>query len=190
MSNNPKPGVTPSVGLPDLDTNTTKDLREKIKEMQSKKPRKRKKVGQRLPDLREKIKKMQSKKPRKIKETQACITEVKNSKKLERNNKIPEKIKKFRKTLPIFEEQQSILEAIRSNQVVLIKGETGSGKTTQVPQYILEDCIQHKKGHMTNILITQPRRISAVSVAKRVAEERGEKINQNDNSQVGGIDTT
>ena len=142
MSNNPKPGVTPSVGLPDLDTNTTKDLREKIKEM------------------------------------------------LERRDKIPEKIKTFRENLPIFEEQQSILEAIRSNQVVLIKGETGSGKTTQVPQYILEDCIQHKKGHMTNILVTQPRRISAVSVAKRVAEERGEKINQNDNSQVGGIDTT
>ena len=119
-----------------------------------------------------------------------ATSEAKNSKKLERKNEIPEKIKKFRKTLPIFEEQQSIFEAIQSNQVVLIKGETGSGKTTQVPQYILEDCIQHENGHMTNILVTQPRRISAVSVAKRVAEERGEKINQNDNSQVGGIDTT
>ena len=167
--------------------------------MQGKKPRERKKVGQRLPDLREKIEEKKSnsqekkdrlqkgstKSTRKIKEIQDCTTEVKNSKKLERNNKIPEKIKIFRKTLPIFEEQQSILEAIRSNQVVLIKGETGSGKTTQVPQYILEDCIQHENGHMTNILVTQPRRISAVSVAKRVAEERGEKINQNDNSQVG-----
>ena len=176
MNNNPKSGATASVGLPDLDlTNTNKDLREKIKEIQSKKliPEKRKNVGKKLPDLREKIK-----------EIQACTTEAKNSKELERKNKIPEKIKKFRKNLPIFEEQQSILEAIRSNQVVLIKGETGSGKTTQVPQYILEDCIQHENGDMTNILVTQPRRISAVSVAKRVAEERGEKINQNDNSQV------
>ena len=152
-------------------------------------------LSQELEKIEEKKSKSQEKKnrsqkgsstesTRKIKEIQACTTEAKNSKELERKNKIPEKIKKFRKTLPIFEEQQSILEAIRSNQVVLIKGETGSGKTTQVPQYILEDCIQHEKGHMTNILVTQPRRISAVSVAKRVAEERGEKINQNDNSQV------
>ena len=78
----------------------------------------------------------------------------------------------------------SIVAFLRPFEVVLIKGETGRGKTTQVPQYILEDCIQHENGHMTNILVTQPRRISAVSVAKRVAEERGEKINQNDNSQV------
>ena len=94
---------------------------------------------------------------RKIKEIQACTTEAKNSKELERQNKIPEKIKKNRKNLPIFEEQQSILEAIRSNQVVLIKGETGSGKTTQVPQYILEDCIRHENGHMTNILLQKLR---------------------------------
>ena len=121
---------------------------------------------------------------RKIKEIQACTTEAQNSKKLERKNKIPEKIKKFRKNLPIFEEQQSILEAIRSNQVVLIKGETGCGKTTQVPQYILEDRINHGNGSMTNILVTQPRRISAVSMANRVAEERGEKMGQNNGPQV------
>ena len=57
MNNNPKSGATASVGLPDLDlTNTNKDLREKIKEIQSKKliPEKRKKVGKKLPDLREK----------------------------------------------------------------------------------------------------------------------------------------
>ena len=125
-----------------------------------------------------------TKSTRKIKEIQACTTEAKNSKKLERNNKIPEKIKKFRKTLPIFEEQQSILDAIQSNQVVLIKGETGCGKTTQVPQYILEDRINHGNGSMTNILVTQPRRISAVSMANRVAEERGEKMGQNNGPQV------
>ena len=54
-----------------------------------------------------------TKSTRKIKEIQACTTEAKNSKELEGNNKIPEKIKKFRKTLPIFEEQQSILEATK-----------------------------------------------------------------------------
>ena len=100
---------------------------------------------------------------------------------------VPEKIKRVRESLPIFDKKEVILDAIRGSQVVLIKGETGSGKTTQVPQYILEDCIQLENGHMTNILVTQPRRISAVSVAKRVAEERGEKINQNDNSQVNEV---
>ena len=63
MNNNSKPGATASVSLPDLDlTNTKKDLREKIKEMQSKKqiPEKRKKVGLRLPDLREENREIQA----------------------------------------------------------------------------------------------------------------------------------
>ena len=65
---------------------------------------------------------------------------------------------------------------IAKNGIVLIKGETGCGKTTQVPQYILEDCADREVGSMTNVLVTQPRRISAMSVANRVAEERGERI--------------
>ena len=51
-------------------------------------------------------------------------------------------------------------------------------QTTQVPQYILEECIENGRGSMANILVTQPRRISALSVATRVAEERGECIGE------------
>ena len=97
---------------------------------------------------------------------------------------VPEKIKRIRESLPIFDKKEVILDAIRGSQVVLIKGETGCGKTTQVPQYILEDRINDGNGSMTNILVTQPRRISAVSMANRVAEERGEKMGQNNGPQV------
>ena len=212
MNNGANLRETASVDVPDIDSTESKENLQKEKNLNDLErgrpnPDKRKKrsrknqrnlsmnsLSQELEKIEEKKSNSQEKKnrsqkgstksTRKIKDIQACTSEAKNSKKLERKNEIPEKIKKFRKTLPIFEEQQSILDAIQSNQVVLIKGETGSGKTTQVPQYILEDCIQHENEHITNILVTQPRRISAVSVAKRVAEERGEKINQNDNSQV------
>ena len=105
-------------------------------------------------------------------------------KEFEEDLTVPEKIKRVRESLPIFAKKEVILDAIRGNQVVLIKGETGCGKTTQVPQYILEDRVNHENGSMTNILVTQPRRISAVSMANRVAEERGEKMGQNNGPQV------
>ena len=68
--------------------------------------------------------------------------------------------------------RQQILDNVNSSQVVLISGETGCGKTTQVPQYILDESWQ--QGRACRVLCTQPRRISAVSVADRVATERGE----------------
>ncbi|KAL3133848.1 hypothetical protein ABBQ32_008317 [Trebouxia sp. C0010 RCD-2024] len=77
-----------------------------------------------------------------------------------------------RAALPIAGYRQRILEAVNSDQVVLISGETGCGKTTQVPQYILDESWQ--QGRAFRVLCTQPRRISAVSVADRVATERGE----------------
>ena len=103
----------------------------------------------------------------------------------EKTGAISEKMRKLRESLPIFDMKQTILEKIHSNQVLLLNGETGCGKTTQVPQYILEDNIFRGNGSMTNILVTQPRRISAVSVANRVAEERGERMGyQNSHQQV------
>lgn len=60
----------------------------------------------------------------------------------------------------------------------MVSGETGCGKTTQLPQYILESEIQAGQGSSCNIICTQPRRISAISVAERVAVERGEQLGE------------
>ncbi|XP_070176145.1 ATP-dependent RNA helicase A-like isoform X2 [Littorina saxatilis] len=81
-----------------------------------------------------------------------------------------------RSKLPAAESREYILECIRKSPVVLIRGETGCGKTTQVPQFILDQMIQAGQGALCNIAITQPRRISAVSIAERVAEERSEML--------------
>lgn len=56
------------------------------------------------------------------------------------------------------------------NEVLIIQGPTGCGKTTQVPQFILDDC--RSRNQLCNIIVTQPRRIAAISVAHRVCEER------------------
>jgi len=65
------------------------------------------------------------------------------------------------------------MTTINSNGKVLISGATGCGKSTQVPQYILDDCMSKKK--YCNIIVTQPRRIAAISVSKQVNRERGWK---------------
>ncbi|KAK9835371.1 hypothetical protein WJX81_005267 [Elliptochloris bilobata] len=82
-----------------------------------------------------------------------------------------------RAALPIAAFREEILAAIDSNQVVLVAGETGCGKTTQVPQYLLEQAWAAGRG--CRIMCTQPRRISAISIAERVAVERGERCGEN-----------
>ncbi|XP_024881592.1 probable ATP-dependent RNA helicase spindle-E [Temnothorax curvispinosus] len=72
--------------------------------------------------------------------------------------------------LPIFSVRHKVVSMIASNSVVIIRGSTGCGKTTQVPQLIL-DAEFEKKQHC-NIIVTQPRRIAALSIAKRVSAER------------------
>ncbi|XP_052465203.1 ATP-dependent RNA helicase DHX30 [Carassius gibelio] len=75
--------------------------------------------------------------------------------------------------LPVDSYKESVLEAVRSSQVVVIAGETGCGKTTRIPRFLLEGQVRRGEGAECNILVTQPRRISAVSVAHRVAQEMG-----------------
>lgn len=78
--------------------------------------------------------------------------------------------------LPILAHREEILETIVNNQVVVIRGETGCGKTTQVPQFILDSYIKKKRGTDCRIVCTQPRRVAAISIACRVAEERKEEL--------------
>lgn len=60
----------------------------------------------------------------------------------------------------------------------MISGETGCGKTTQLPQYILESEVESGRGAFCSIICTQPRRISAMTVAERVSSERGEPLGE------------
>ncbi|MED6168612.1 hypothetical protein PIB30_013107 [Stylosanthes scabra] len=84
----------------------------------------------------------------------------------------------FRSSLPAYKEKEEILSTILRNQVVIISGQTGCGKTTQLPQFILERETESLCGAVCNIICTQPRRISAISVSERVAFERGEKLGE------------
>ncbi|KAI8917108.1 P-loop containing nucleoside triphosphate hydrolase protein, partial [Powellomyces hirtus] len=83
--------------------------------------------------------------------------------------------------LPIFTQYREIISAIENNPVTVLSAETGAGKTTQLPQFLLAHLKQQRAksssyGPAANIVITQPRRIAAISVAQRVASERGETI--------------
>jgi len=82
-------------------------------------------------------------------------------------------IEETRKSLPIYQFRDDILAAVKEHQVLIVVAETGSGKTTQLPQYL------HEAGYTENgmkIGCTQPRRVAAMSVAARVAEEMGTKV--------------
>lgn len=74
-------------------------------------------------------------------------------------------IGKVRNSLPAYSFQGEIIKAVSKNQVVIVCGETGCGKTTQVPQFILDHQIKTLQGSKCNIICTQPRRISAIGVA-------------------------
>merc|ERR1719500_1106033 len=82
-------------------------------------------------------------------------------------------LKEVKESLPVFPFRQDLIDAVNEHQVLIIEGETGSGKTTQLPQYL------HEAGLTSDdkkIGCTQPRRVAAMSVAARVAEEMGVKL--------------
>ncbi|KAK9449238.1 P-loop containing nucleoside triphosphate hydrolase protein [Limtongia smithiae] len=85
---------------------------------------------------------------------------------------------KSRKSLPAWDKRAEIVTTVKNNRVTIITGETGSGKSTQSVQFILDDMITTGKGNYANILCTQPRRISAMGLAARVADERGFNVGQ------------
>lgn len=95
-----------------------------------------------------------------------------------------ENMLKFRMKLPAYKMREEILQVIKENQVVVISGETGCGKTTQIAQFLLDDEIERSNGSTVRIACTQPRRISAISVAERVAAERAERLGKSVGFQI------
>ncbi|KAI0689607.1 P-loop containing nucleoside triphosphate hydrolase protein [Cytidiella melzeri] len=87
-----------------------------------------------------------------------------------------EKMRQTRSSLPVYTKATDLLTHLRDNEVTICMAATGSGKTTQIPQLILDEWIDRGDGAKCNIICTQPRRIAAISVATRVAAERGETL--------------
>lgn len=87
---------------------------------------------------------------------------------------ITQSIQQQRENLPAYACRHRLLQEIRKNDTILIMGETGSGKTTQMPQFL------HEAGYSNKgmIAITQPRRVAAITVAKRVSQEMGCKLGE------------
>ncbi|KAI7745964.1 hypothetical protein M8C21_029271 [Ambrosia artemisiifolia] len=110
---------------------------------------------------------------------------LKKQQESKRKMKKYEDMLKSRATLPIAELKGEILRLLKDHDVLVICGETGCGKTTQVPQFILDDMIEQGHGGICNIVCTQPRRIAAISVAERVSDERCESSPGSKDSLVG-----
>ncbi|KAL7977835.1 hypothetical protein Chor_010787 [Crotalus horridus] len=87
-------------------------------------------------------------------------------------------------SLPVDSHKEAILSAVEQHPVVVIAGDTGCGKTTRIPQLLLEHYFLEGRGAQCNVVITQPRRISAISVAQRVAQELGPSLRRNVGYQV------
>ncbi|BEJ12269.1 hypothetical protein CspHIS471_0207290 [Cutaneotrichosporon sp. HIS471] len=81
-----------------------------------------------------------------------------------------------RQKLPAWKSREEICGALDSSRVLVVVGETGCGKSTQLPQFILDHEIAAGRGASTNIIVTQPRRVAAMGVASRVGQERLEDV--------------
>lgn len=87
-----------------------------------------------------------------------------------------ESLRQARSDLPMAQYSARVRQTVQENVFCVIIGATGSGKTTQVPQILLDEAIENGTGASCNVVCTQPRRIAATSVARRVAGERAEQL--------------
>eukprot|EP00808_Paulinella_micropora_P001910 g61922.t1 len=105
-----------------------------------------------------------------------------------RNQQLPQvqQIWTKRRQLPVLAKRSEVLAVAARHRCVVsvVGGETGSGKTTQVPQFLLDHMLDDPHCRGGRILVTQPRRIAAISVAARVAQERGERLGESVGFQV------
>lgn len=104
--------------------------------------------------------------------------ELKERRKSYLTNPAMEKMRNTRAALPIYTRSEQLVSHIRENDVTICMAATGSGKTTQIPQLLLDDHIDRGEGARCNLICTQPRRLAALSVADRVAKERGEVVGE------------
>ena len=83
-------------------------------------------------------------------------------------------IRAARQQLPVYEVRKELLQLLKASPVTVLVGETGSGKTTQIPQF----CLEAGLAGNSCVACTQPRRVAATTVARRVAQERGCQVGQ------------
>ncbi|KAF2966837.1 hypothetical protein GQX73_g6746 [Xylaria multiplex] len=95
-----------------------------------------------------------------------------------------------RQKLPAWQVREQLVSTVLQSQVTIIAGETGSGKSTQSVQFILDDLYSKGLGNATNIICTQPRRISALGLADRVTEERCSQIGKEVGYSIRGENKT
>ncbi|KAJ8128969.1 hypothetical protein O1611_g4667 [Lasiodiplodia mahajangana] len=95
-----------------------------------------------------------------------------------------------RQKLPAWQVRDQVVETVLQHQVTIIAGETGSGKSTQSVQFILDDMYNKGLGNATNIICTQPRRISALGLADRVSEERCSQVGKEIGYSIRGENKT
>jgi len=109
-----------------------------------------------------------------IKDRQKTTTSTSTGFRQQKKRKLGESllsIAEGRKNLPVFRYRKKICDLVAGNDVVLVMAETGSGKSTQVPQYLLDEPFIKELGAQS-LCVTQPRRVAAITVCKRVAQER------------------
>lgn len=94
----------------------------------------------------------------------------------------------IRSALPAWSKRKAIVDLVNNHEVVLVTGETGSGKSTQVVQFLLDEII--KNNESTKLLCTQPRRISAIGLAERVSDERCSKCGDEVGYIIRGVNKT